>query len=212
MKKNILFFILFISSFSSMAQEEAQTPSFKKYSFVNMTEVGGMFGRVKSPTYYYPYYSGYIPVDGNQYSVRNLVNISLQTFNGLQLTEKTSAGITTGIDWYNATLVLPIQAGVRQTLLERKKGGSALLAGLDAGYGTTWLQLDDSGYKTDGGLTFSPTIGFRLPMRGGSAWLINFGYKYQHLTVNQTDINDYMLSSVEQRTHHRMVVRMGIAF
>lgn len=213
MKKNIVFLILFIGSFSAIAQENPTEISFKKNTFVNMTEFGLMFGRTKSPTYYYPPWYSYRPIDyEEQYAVNNVVNLTLQTFNGLQVTEKTAAGITTGIDWYNATLVVPVQAGVRYKLVEKKKEGTALMAGLDAGYGTTWLHIDNTDTKTEGGLTVSPTVGFRLPMRGGSAWLVNFGYKYQHLTVTQTSSTDPYFSSIEQRNHHRMIIRMGIAF
>ena len=192
---------------------ESEIPK-KKYPFVNITEVGGMFGRVKAPAYYYPYisYSSYwVPTPENT-QVRNVANITLQTFNGVYINPKTAVGITTGIDWFTTTLIVPVEVGIRRKLIQRKNGGAAIVAGIDAGYGTTWFHEDNPDSKTTGGLAISPTIGYRMPNRSGSAWVLNFGYKHQSVQVSDTREFDENYSSVETRSHNRLVVRLGFEF
>lgn len=188
----------------------------KSYPFVNITEVGGMFGRVKAPSYYYsgPYYysSTYYPPSTESYSVRNVANITLQMFNGVYINPKTAVGITTGLDWYNNTLIVPLELGVRRQLFQRRNNGAAIIAGMDAGYGTTWFHEDNPDNKTTGGLAISPTIGYRMPNQSGSAWVLNFGYKHQSITISDTREFDENYSSVENRSHNRLVVRLGFEF
>ena len=65
----------------------AQEPPFKR-RYVNHTELGGLFGRVK-----------YLPYVGATQVVENRLNLTLQTFNGMQLNPRLAAGLTTGLDW-----------------------------------------------------------------------------------------------------------------
>ena len=176
-----------------------------------MTEFGVLLGRNKYQTY--NYYSRSYP-QPMQYQVQNRVNFALQTFNGVYLNKKTAIGITLGADAYGSTILMPISAGIRRNLVQKKQGGSILLGSLDVGYATTWLNEDNTGYKTSGGLLISPTIGYKLPMRNGSAWLINFGYRYQRAEYRQERNEDpiYWYESNEVRNYRRMVVRFGIEF
>lgn len=179
-----------------------------------------MFGRVQAPAYYYsPYYytssnssNFYAPPSGQSYQVRNVANITLQTFSGVYINPKTAVGFTTGLDWYNNTLIVPLEVGVRRKIIQRKNGGAAIIAGIDAGYGTTWFHKDNPENKSTGGFAISPTIGYRMPTRSGSAWVLNFGYKYQAITVSDTREFDESYSSVETRDHNRLVVRFGFEF
>lgn len=199
---------LCLFSITAQAQEEKES-FFKKHRYVNMTEFGGLFGRFK----YQIYYGWYPSTNPPQYQVSNKVNFSLQTFNGIYLNRKTSAGITVGVDGYGKTLLMPVALGVRRNLVQKKEGGSILLGGLDAGYATTWLNEDDTGFKTTGGLMISPTIGYKLPMRNSSAWLINIGYRFQQAEYRQLQQGDlYWTESSETRKYRRLVFRMGIEF
>ena len=212
----LLISTLYISTALAQVTEE-ELPK-KQYPFVNITEIGGLFGRVKAPSYYYgPYYyasssSFYPPPSGQNYQVRNVANITLQTFNGVYINPKTAVGITTGIDWYNNTLIVPLELGIRRQLFQRKTSGAAIIASLDAGYGTTWFHEDNPDSKTTGGLAISPTIGYRIPNRSGSAWVLNFGYKHQSVTINNTQEFDENYLSIENRNHNRLVVRLGFEF
>ena len=210
---SIVVLSLFISLVVS-AQEKDSEMLFEKYEFVNITEIGGMFGRVKNFYNYYPYYSSYYPPRqyNEDFEVRNVADITLQTFNGVYLNPKTAVGITTGVDWFNTTLIVPIQIGVRRQIVQKKEGGAAIIAGLDTGYGTTILHEDNSDTKTSGGFTISPTIGYKIPNRGGSAWVLNFGYKHQTLSLKNIQNIDEYYSSVETRNYNRLVVRFGFEF
>jgi hypothetical protein len=213
MKKIYILFILGILSFFPAIAQDKKESFFQKHPFVNMTEFGVLLGRNKYATNGY-YYGGYYPQPNIQYQVQNRVNFTLQTFNGIYLDKKTAAGITLGVDGYGPTVLMPISAGIRRNLVQKRQGGSILLGSLDAGYATTWLNEDNTGYKTSGGLIISPTIGYKLPMRNGSALLINFGYRYQRAEYRQERNEDpiYWYESNEVRNYRRMVVRFGIEF
>jgi hypothetical protein len=217
MKKISLLFCLVLLICSQAFAQEEKSSFFKEHPFVNMTEFGGLFGRVRVPSgyYYYPSSSSFWPGPSTiTYKMKNAANISVQTFNGIYLNHKTAAGVTIGADWYDAALIVPVSAGLRRVLVEKKNGGSSLIASLDAGYGTTLLQEDDENIKTKGGIMINPAIGFKFPMRNGSAWLLNFGYKYQKLTVDdlirENDI--YNIRGSESRNHNRVQIRLGFQF
>jgi hypothetical protein len=192
-----------------------------KGKFVNITEFGALVGKVSYETanYYCPncYYTtnskmAYsVSPYPTQRTVANRLNISFQTFNGFHIKPKTAVGLVVGADRYTSALLMPIAVGVRQTLLQKKEGGSSIFAAFDAGYATTWLQEDASNYKTRGGIMFNPAIGYRLPMKNGSAWILNFGYKFQEAKVDK-NIEGYSIERYEKRTYNRMTVRFGIQF
>lgn len=214
MKKIYIILTLGIFNFLPSFAQEKKESFFQKHPFVNMTEFGVLLGRGKYETYNY-YYRGYYPqpID-KQYQIQNRVNFAIQTFNGIYLDKKTAIGVTLGVDSYGSTILMPISAGVRRNLVQKKQSGSILLGGLDVGYATTWLNEDNTGYKTSGGLIISPTIGYKLPMRNGSAWLINFGYRFQRAEYKQLRTEDpiFWYESNEVRNYKRMVVRFGIEF
>lgn len=213
MKKIQIILTLGVLSFFPAIAQDKKEGFFQKHPFVNMTEFGVLLGRNKYATNSY-YYGGYYPQTNIQYQVQNRVNFALQTFNGVYLDKKTAVGITLGVDGYGPTALMPLSAGIRRSLVQKKQGGSILLGSLDAGYATTWLNEDNTGYKTTGGLMICPTIGYKLPMRNGSAWLINFGYRYQRAKYKQERNEDpiYWYESNEVRNYRRLVVRFGIEF
>lgn len=213
-KISLIFIVFLVCTYAVKAQDE-KGGFFRKHKFVNMTEFGGLFGRIKYQTYYggwYPYPSPNNYPD--QYQLKNKVNLSMQTFNGVYLDSKTAAGLTVGVDGYGETVLMPIALGVRRSLLQKKEGGSGLQAGIDVGYSTTWLNEDNTGFNTTGGLLVSPTIGYRLPMRNGSAWLINIGYRFQRAEykMERNGNEVYWNESNEVRKYKRMVLRLGIEF
>lgn len=217
MKKIYILFILGVLNFLPTLAQDKKDGFFKKYPFVNITELGASFGRNKyitSPYYdigaYYPTVSFAAP----QYQTQNRVNFNLHTFNGVYVNPKTAVGLTVGVDSYGSTVLMPISAGIRRNLVQKKQGGSILLGSLDAGYSTIWLNEDNTGFRTTGGLIICPTIGYKFPMRNGSAWLLNFGYRFQRAEYAQERTEDqfYWTESNEVRNYRRMVVRFGIEF
>ena len=191
----------------------AQKGKLLKYPFVSQTEFGVLFGRTKNTNYYYPSYSSYWPnPTPSGFSLQNIANLSLQTFNGFQVRKKTSLGLTTGIDMYSSALIIPLTIGVRHVLYEKNKQGAKLQAGLDAGYGSAIGNSTNYDYK--GGTLVNPSVGFKFPTKNGSSWLVNFGYKYQYMQISQNiDPNDtYTISSKETRNLKRFQVRLGFEF
>ncbi|RFS15819.1 hypothetical protein [Emticicia sp. C21] len=214
-KISLIFVVLLLGNTAIKAQDE-KGGFFRKHKFVNMTEFGGLFGRIKYQANYYGGWYPY-PYPGNypdQYQIKNKVNLSMQTFNGIYIDRKTAAGITIGVDGYGETVLMPIALGVRRSILQKKEGGSGLQAGIDAGYSTTWLNEDNTGFHTKGGLLVSPTVGYRLPMRNGSAWLINIGYRFQRAEykMDRNGNEVYWSETNEVRKYKRMVLRLGVEF
>jgi len=197
---------------SSFAQKE----KLFKYPFVNQTEFGLLLGRVKNNNYYYyPSYSSYWPnPTPNGYSLQNVANLSLQTFNGFQVRKKTTVGITTGFDMYSTAILVPVALGLRHIIYEKSQQGAKLQAGLDIGYGATFGNSQNSNEDVSGGILINPTVGFKFPTKNGSAWLVNFGYKYQYMEISQKfDENDfYNISSTETQNIKRFQLRLGFQF
>ncbi len=133
----------------------------------------------------------------------------MQTFNGWRLKPKTAVGFTTGLDAYQGALILPLAAGVRQVLFEKGPTLSKIQASLDLGAGTLWLDGEEQVSK-EGGLMINPAIGFVFPTRSGSAFLLNFGYKYQHYSLSYFYTEDNF--TTETRNIKRLQVRLGFQF
>lgn len=182
-----------IYSFTTTAQH--------KPHYVNMTEVGGLFGRV---VYDIPWS---VPLTQQ---VENRLSLTIQTFNGVQLKPRLAVGLTTGLDWYNTALLTPIAAGAKYDL-SRSKKNVALIGTLDAGYGFNWLHVNNTGYDTQGGMMLSPGIGLKFGFKSGSAMLLTLSYKRQEAKVTKP-LGWGEIEKWEDRVYNRMALRFGFMF
>jgi hypothetical protein len=194
----LVLLILTVSGFLSRLQ--AQSPLFKPH-YVNMTEVGGLFGRV---VYDIPW-----SVPATQ-AVENRLSLTIQTFNGVQLKPRLAVGATVGVDWYNTALLTPIAAGVRYDLISTPKNVH-LFGTLDAGYGFNWLQVNATGYDTKGGMMLNPGIGLKFGFKSGSAMLLSLTYKRQEARVTKP-LGWGEVEKWEDRVYNRMALRLGFMF
>jgi hypothetical protein len=209
--------IYFILTLTVPVFLHAQEREVKTSKYVNQTEIAMLMGRtLETVNTYYPYYlssSSYYSCIGcgNRTTTKksNTGSFSIQTFNGWRVKPKTSVGITTGLDAYQGALIMPVAAGIRQIVFDKGPTQSKIQASLDAGIGTTWLNEDD-GQETEGGLMLNPAVGFVFPTRSGSAFLFNFGYKYQHYSVKKTWAENNF--SEESRNIKRVQIRLGFQF
>lgn len=172
--------------------------------FVNITELGFLMGRVRYNT------DSWNP-NPTQTEILRRVTPTIQMFNGLQVLPKTAIGLTVSLDPYENTILMPIGLGVRQTLVANSSKKAQLIGSLDVGYGTTLAQLDNNSNETTGGLMANPMLGYRLPNRGGSAWVIMIGYKTQNASIKK-NINLEDFEVVEKRTYNRLAFRVGFQF
>lgn len=166
-----------------------------------MTEVGGLFGRV---VYDIPWSVPTIQ------EVENRLSLTLQTFNGVQLKPRLAVGLTTGIDWYNTALLMPVAAGARYDLVRSKKNVT-VFGMLDAGYGFNWLQADGTGYDTQGGMMLNPGVGLKFGFKSGSAMLLSLSYKRQDAQITKP-LGWGEVEKWENRTYNRMALRLGFMF
>ncbi len=212
MKK--IYIILLFLAFSATAQER----EVKTSKFVNQTEIALLAGRSLTGATAHPYYwlasgsSSYVPYPypyTPNYKKKNTGSFSFQTFNGWRVRPRTAVGLTTGLDAYQGALIMPVAAGVRQELFEKGPTLSKIQASLDLGTGTLWLDGEDDISKK-GGLMINPSVGFVFPTRSGSAFLLNFGYKYQYYTLLTTYSKENFTE--ETRNIKRLQVRLGFQF
>ncbi len=178
----------------------AQNAVFKPH-YVNMTEVGGLFGRVV--------YDVRWSVPTIQ-EVENRLSLTIQTFNGVQLKPRLAVGATVGVDWYKTALLTPIAAGVRYDLVSTPKNVH-LFGTLDAGYGFNWLQVDGTGYDTKGGMMLNPGLGLKFGFKSGSAMLLSLTYKRQEAKVTKP-LGWQEVEKWEDRVYNRMALRLGFMF
>jgi hypothetical protein len=217
MKKSLALFIVNFCILSNLAfgqKDSLKNNFFEKHPFINQTEFGLLIGRViNSNNYYYPYYSSYIPVDPTEsFNISNVTSFSIESFNGIYIKPKTAVGITAGVDWYNTSILLPISLGIRQTIAQKSTQGSKFVTGLDIGYATNWINKDNSNTLTKGGFSLNPNVGLKFPMRSGSYWLINLGYRYQFSTVTVTSPTDSIYENFEKRNYNRLDFKLGFEF
>lgn len=172
-----------------------------KPHYVNMTEFGGLFGRV---VYDVPWSNP--PIS----EVSNRLSLTLQTFNGVQLKPRLAVGATVGMDWYNTALLMPLAAGVRYDLAHSKKNVT-LYGSLDAGYSTTWLHTDGTNFKTHGGTMLNPGLGLKIGLKSGSALTLALTYKRQEAHVTKP-LGWGEIENWEDRVYNRMAVRLGVMF
>lgn len=174
---------------------QAQTA--REAKFVNHTEFGGLFGRVKYQN------------AGNEETVDSKTSLTVQTFNGVQLGRRLSAGVTFGMDWYKAALLNPLAGGIRYDLCGRKN--VQLFGTLDAGYGFTWFHDDSEGVDTKGGLMLNPGLGMKVGKPGAAAFTLSLSYKRQEAHVTKVPLWDQR-ERFEDRVYNRLALRMGISF
>jgi hypothetical protein len=206
--KTTYYLLLFLAWVPGFAQN--LSPAFKKHAFVNQTSFGVLMGRSPSyaPDIYYLAKSIYPPTY-QQGGYKNVVTLSLQTFNGWRLSEKLAMGITTGADNYQTAIIMPVAAGLRYRLLQKHQQGAKLLAGLDTGWGAPWLNPKDDQRNVNGGFMANPSLQFKFPTKNGSSLLINFGYKYQYMSVIETIAEDEFYKNTTTTNLKRFQVGLG---
>lgn len=192
--------ILIAGGLSGSFPAAAQNTLFSR-TFTNQTEVGGLFGNVDYPVN--PYSTP------KTYDRQNKINLTIQTFNGLNLTSRLAGGMTLGIDWYNGALVNPVALGARYNVISRYN--ARLFATLDAGYGFTWFNKNLNGNKLQGGMMFNPGIGWRLGKPGNAGFTIAITYKRQE-AILKMPLDRVILKQEETRQYNRLAVRVGIVF
>ncbi|OJV18573.1 MAG: hypothetical protein BGO21_23870 [Dyadobacter sp. 50-39] len=192
MKKLTFILLLFLAG-SGYAQKA------KNVRFVNHTEFGGLFGRVKYEN----------PYAGNANQVDSKTSLTIQTFNGIQIHDKLSTGVTLGMDWYKTALLNPIAGGIRYDFVAEKN--VKLFGTVDAGYAFTWFHDDADGADTKGGIMVNPGVGMRVGKPGVAAFTITLTYKRQEAHITKVPLWDQK-ERYEDRVYNRLALRLGISF
>lgn len=204
--------VLLLFGMTSNAQDSTKKVA-RKHPYVNIIELGVLSGQNTSNSYYYASASSYYYPSYGTGNTSNRISFSGQLFNGFYLNPKTALGVTVGVDAYNTTIMMPITAGIKRRLFQKKSGSTALMGNFDIGYGTTWLHNDVNKEKTTGGIMVAPSVGYRIPLKSGSALLFNIGYHYQQFKItNDTSTDTYIYKTEETRNFNRVSFRLGFEF
>lgn len=203
--------VLFFCGMTSHAQDSTKKVT-RKHPYVNIIELGVLAGQNVTNSYYYPSLSSFYYPSYNT-GTANRISFSGQLFNGFYLNPKTALGVTVGIDAYNSTIMMPISAGIKRALFQKKSGGTAVMGNFDIGYGTTWINNDINQNKTTGGIMVAPSVGYRIPLKSGSALLFNMGYHYQRFKITTDTSTDTYINKIEEtRNYNRLSFRLGFEF
>jgi hypothetical protein len=187
------------------SQDKISLSKSLKKKYINYTEFGILFGRsyqISQPSYYY------------SYPVKASANLTFQTFNGLRVYKNLAIGLTVGLDWYSSQQIVPISLGLRNTFGDTDNKKVKPFAGLDVGYGFTWLNETDSEFqKTSGGLALSPVVGLLIPTGGQANFTLSIGYKHNSLqTTTSSGIGDYAYINTIDYHLNRMAIKFGVNF
>lgn len=170
----------------------------KKLTYVNYTEVGGLFGRVMPGTQLVE-------------TVENKTSLTLQTLNGVQLSKRLAVGALISVDWYKTALLMPVGAGIRYQLTQPSERNVSVFASADAGYALTWLHKSSTGYSVKGGVMLNPGLGLRFGKPNNGGLLLSLSYKRQQAEVQKPLRWNEVIRS-ETRLYNRLAVRLGISF
>jgi hypothetical protein len=195
MKQIIAIYICLMLGIGTVVAQD--TTEFRK-KYVNHTEFGGIFGRVK--------YGG---GNGSAEAIERKLNVTAQMYQGVQLTKALSTGVTIGMDWYNTALINPIAVGARYDITRGKN--ARLYATADAGYGFAWFHDDPQDFETKGGLMVNPGIGIRYGKPGGSAFTIGLSWKRQEVDVTKPPLWA-QTERREERVYNRLTIKIGMSF
>lgn len=187
---------LFLCIQSQALTSKSQIPD-KKLTFVNYTEVGGLFGRVVSGT------------QSNEL-VENKTSLTFQTLNGVQFTKRLAVGALVGVDWYKSALLMPVGAGVRFQLTKPSDRNVSVFASADVGYALTWLHKSSTGYAVKGGLMLNPGIGLRFGKPANGGMLLSLSYKRQDAQIEKP-LRWGEVIREENRVYNRLAIRLGIS-
>ena len=196
MKNKLIILTLFlcIAGLSPALSQEAAValPAFstdapKRYA--GMVEFGYLFGNL-----------------GNSGASLSVATPTVQLFNGYRFHRLLAVGGTVSLDFYDGVLVTPVALGVRGELSGRRLSP---VYGVDAGYGTTFLNNEDSEQESEGGWMFSPSAGIWVNTGNNTAFTFTAGYRSQKATVKT---NWWGGGSVRKITYERFLLRMGFMF
>lgn len=175
---------------------EAQTK--RTMSYVNYTEVGGLFGRV-------------IAGASGSETVTNKTSLTIQTLNGVQFSKRFVVGALISVDWYKSALLLPVGAGIRYQVIQIPSRNVSLFASADAGYALSWLNKSSAGYTVKGGLMLNPGIGLRLGKPDKGATILSLSYKRQEAEAEKP-LRWGEIIRDESRVYNRLAIRLGMSF
>lgn len=185
MKFLYLLTLAFFTSGLALAQSEEQPV--KRY--MGSVELGILSGNNKQQ-------------DFNNYVAAPTVKI----YNGYRLHRLLAIGASTGFDFYDNLLIIPLAIGLRGEVLNARVSP---IYSIDAGHGFSFLSDENGTVKRRGGWMFNPSLGFRVRTGNSTAYTFAAGYKTQKAEIESF----WGRTLTEQKiTFKRLSLQMGFMF
>ncbi len=190
-----------------------QTEPTKQSRWQTTVQMGIQAGRVQPdqptyPNYGYGYYTNYY----NLYPQRptgNRIGLTIHAFSGYRVRSRLTAGLATGVDYYNNSAFIPVAAAIQGDIGKQTKRITPFYS-LESGYAFRGPNPHDKELK--GGWLWSPGVGLRINKGNGTGFLISAGYKHQRARQEAAVDGVQVLSQVEYRSYNRLYFRMGFSF
>ncbi|MHC2993778.1 hypothetical protein OB13_20160 [Pontibacter sp. HJ8] len=128
---------------------------------------------------------------------------TVQVFYGYRPNRLLAIGATTGADFYDNTLVVPVALGIRGEVFKTRISPTY---SLDAGYGSAALSDGDT---SKGGWMYHPALGMRVNTGNGTAFTFGAGYKVQRVQRETSSWNTLIDQKI---TYKRLSLRAGFMF
>ncbi len=161
----------------------------------------------------YPYMGyGYLPNYYNYSPIRaagNRIGLTIHAFMGYRVQPRLTAGLATGVDYYNNSAFFPVAAAIQGDIFKRVKRVTPFYS-LESGYAFAGPNPHDNELK--GGWLWSPGVGIRINKGNGTGFLISAGYKHQQAKQVASVDGVQVLSQIEYRSYNRLYFKMGFSF
>ncbi len=199
---------------SILVSASAQTDPPKRDSRWQTTvEMGILAGRVRPDVPVTYYGGGWFPTprpsELPQRPTGNRIGMTISLFSGYVINKHLTTGVSTGVDYYNNSVYIPIAAALRGDLLGGNRRVMPFYA-LDGGY--SLRGPNPHGKQSKGGWLWSPGIGLRINKGNGTGFLISAGYRHQQARQVAEVDGEQVLSQIEYRRYNRLYFRMGFSF
>jgi hypothetical protein len=150
---------------------------------------------------------GYLSGNNKQHDVDYYVAApTVKVFNGYRLHRLLAVGASTGFDFYDNLLIIPLAVGLRGEVLDTR---ISPVYSIDAGYGGSLLSDEEGSVKRKGGWMFNPALGFRVRTGNSTAYTFAAGYKTQKAKIESS----WGSTLTEQNiTFKRLSLQMGFMF
>ena len=151
-----------------------------------------------------------------------VLGFSMHHIFGYQFNRFIATGVGGGIDRYNPYVLAPVYLDLRGYVLN---SSATPYYAFQSGYGfalpgTEYFLENEVVVKKEGGLMFSPSVGFRFSSAKGNHFIFEYGYKFQRAIIHKENEfwdpiiegSDENAVIIERKWFQRSMIKFGLLF